>query len=83
MSTKDKPLSETNPYLKDPVLREFYILRSVVTSHGVEGINCKKLKERLKVLEKLVKEGHELGLYNDIENPIIREDRENKDANEE
>lgn len=35
---KPKPLIETNPYLKDPVLREKLITRSVETSCGVEGV---------------------------------------------
>ena len=36
---KMKPLSETNPFLKDPDLREEFIIRSVMTSCGVEGVN--------------------------------------------
>lgn len=35
---KTKPLIETNPYLKDPVMRKKLISRSVRTSCGVEGI---------------------------------------------
>jgi hypothetical protein len=37
---KTKPLIETNPYMKDPVLREKFISRSVRTSCGVEGIKA-------------------------------------------
>lgn len=33
-----KSLIETNPYLKDPAMREMLIKRSVETSCGVEGI---------------------------------------------
>lgn len=36
--TTKKPLIETNPYLKDPKMRDFYISRSVRSSCGVEGI---------------------------------------------
>ena len=39
---KVKPLSETNPYLKDPVIRAKVIARSVETSCGVEGIKTTK-----------------------------------------
>ncbi len=35
---KTKPLIETNPYLKDPKMREFLIERSVRSSSSVEGI---------------------------------------------
>jgi hypothetical protein len=37
-----KPLSQTNPYLKDAVMREWLISRSVRTSCGVEGIRAPK-----------------------------------------
>lgn len=41
-----KPLSETNPYLKDPILRELLIRRSAMTSSGVEGIpNSESLED--------------------------------------
>ena len=33
-----KTLIQTNPYLRDPILREELISRSVRTSCGVEGI---------------------------------------------
>lgn len=33
-----KPLIETNPYLKDPIMRDKLISRSVRSSCGVEGI---------------------------------------------
>jgi len=35
---KTKPLIETNPYLKNAVMRKKLISRSVRTSCGVEGI---------------------------------------------
>ncbi len=35
---KKKSLKETNPYLKDPLLREELILRSVISSSAVEGL---------------------------------------------
>ncbi|MDF3054268.1 MAG: hypothetical protein K0Q74_175 [Gammaproteobacteria bacterium] len=35
---KMKPLTETNPYLKDPVRREELVARAVKTSGGVKGI---------------------------------------------
>ena len=35
-----KPLIETNPYLKDPAMRERLISRSVRSSCGVEGIKA-------------------------------------------
>ena len=48
---KKKPLIETNPYLKDPLLREELILRSVISSSAVEGIRpLKKDIARLKEL---------------------------------
>ena len=39
---KKKPLKETNPYLKDPLLREEMILRSVISSSAIEGIRPSK-----------------------------------------
>ena len=48
---KKKSLKETNPYLKDPLLREEMILRSVISSSAVEGIRpSKKDIARLKEL---------------------------------
>lgn len=35
---KTKPLTETNPYLKDASTRERLVERSVATSCGVEGV---------------------------------------------
>ena len=48
---KKKPLKETNPYLKDPLLREELILRSVISSSAVEGI--RPAKEDLARLKEL------------------------------
>lgn len=39
---KKKSLKETSPYLKDPLLREELILRSVISSSAVEGIRPSK-----------------------------------------
>lgn len=41
---KYKPLSQTNPYIKNPVARENLINRSVLTSSRVEGINISPIK---------------------------------------
>ena len=45
-SMKPKSLLETNPYLKDPVMREKLIARSVVSSCGVEGVKVDLKKAR-------------------------------------
>jgi Fic family protein len=46
-----KSLKETNPYLKDPLLREELILRSVISSSAIEGVRpSKKDLARLKEL---------------------------------
>lgn len=52
MGMKNKPLKETNPYLKDPLLREELILRSVISSSAVEGI--RPSKEEIARLKELV-----------------------------
>lgn len=49
---KKKPLKETNPYLKDPLLREELILRSVISSSAVEGV--RPSKEELARLKEVV-----------------------------
>lgn len=38
-----KPLSETNPYLRDPRERDFWLKYTVYTSAAIEGINVPKL----------------------------------------
>lgn len=43
-----KPLSQTNPYLKDPELRNKLVNRTVITSSGVEGV---KLPESFPYIE--------------------------------
>jgi len=51
---KKKSLIETNPYLKDPILSEELILRSVISSSAVEGIRpSKKDMARLKELARI------------------------------
>ncbi|MEK6901340.1 MAG: hypothetical protein AABX37_03295 [Nanoarchaeota archaeon] len=53
---KKKSLIETNPYLKDPLLREELILRSVISSSAVEGIRpSKEDLARLKELSNINK----------------------------
>jgi len=54
---REKSLMETNPYLKDPLLREELILRSVLSSSAVEGIRpSKENLARLKELAAMRKE---------------------------
>jgi len=38
MKRKEKPLSETNPYFRDPKLRKKMILISAASSAAIEGI---------------------------------------------
>ncbi len=38
MKRKEQPLSETNPYLRDPKLRNKMILVSAASSAAIEGI---------------------------------------------
>jgi hypothetical protein len=38
MRGRDKPLSETNPYLRDPKLRKKMIVVAAATSAAIEGI---------------------------------------------
>lgn len=45
----NKPLSETNPFLKDPELAEFLNSRSTRTSCGVEGIVKKDIKKDIDI----------------------------------
>lgn len=78
---KIKPLIETNPYLKDPLLREKLIARSVRTSGGVEGIRAinaasqkhhpeKKTKNSLPSIEKFgALKGHSK-IANDFDAPL-------------
>ena len=42
-----KPLSKTNPYLRDPAVRDRLIRRSAITSCGVEGIVIPENSESL------------------------------------
>lgn len=41
---RKKPLSETNPYLKDPAKRETMIKKAVISSTAIEGIHASALK---------------------------------------
>ena len=47
---KKKPLSETNPYLKDPEKRRKGMITNVVSSSAIEGIKVSK-----KTIEKFLK----------------------------
>lgn len=48
MPKKKPPLSETNPYLKDPKERRYWIQTTVVSSAAIEGIRfSRKEWERL------------------------------------
>ena len=38
MKRREKPLSETNPYMRDPKLRDKMILVSAASSAAIEGI---------------------------------------------
>ncbi len=38
MKRREKPLSETNPYLRDPKLRDKMIVVAAATSAAIEGI---------------------------------------------
>lgn len=38
---KKKSLKETNPYLKDPELRKYFIEQSVASSSAIEGVRVK------------------------------------------
>ena len=49
---KEKPLSETNPYFRDPKLRKKMILISAASSGAIEGIRVP-----LKVLAKGLRPG--------------------------
>jgi Fic family protein len=50
---KKKSLLETNPYLKDPELRDALIRISVASSSAIEGVNIKIPKLSKKVLKKM------------------------------
>lgn len=52
MKGKEKPLSETNPYFRDPKLRKKMILISAASSAAIEGIRVP-----LKVLAKGLRPG--------------------------
>ena len=45
---KNLPLSQTNPFLKDPVERRFWLFTTVTSSAAIEGVHLSR-----EVLEKL------------------------------
>lgn len=44
---KAKPMSETNPHLRDPVKRYQALRRSVISSSAIEGIDVDQLEKAL------------------------------------
>lgn len=54
-----KPLIETNPYLKDPVMRDRLISRSVRSSCGVEGIKVDSRAAKIEIPQKNSKKAYE------------------------
>ncbi|MGE5698877.1 MAG: hypothetical protein ACM31N_02270 [Deltaproteobacteria bacterium] len=52
MPKKKPPLSETNPYLKDPEERRFWIRTTLFSSAAIEGIRFSR-----KEVERLLDEG--------------------------
>ncbi len=46
--SKKPPLSQTNPYLKDPAERRYWVLTTVTSSAAIEGIHLSK--EELEIL---------------------------------
>jgi hypothetical protein len=49
--SKKPPLSQTNPFLKDPEERRFWLFMTVISSAAIEGVHFSK-----EALEKLQKE---------------------------
>jgi len=47
---KKQPLSQTNPFLKDPEERKFWITTTVTSSASIEGVHLSK--EALETLQK-------------------------------
>jgi hypothetical protein len=47
---KKLPLSQTNPYLKDPEERQFWITTTVTSSASIEGVHLSE--EALELLRK-------------------------------
>ena len=52
MKRREKPLSETNPYMRDPKLRDKMILVSAASSSAIEGIRVSR-----KVLARALRPG--------------------------
>jgi hypothetical protein len=46
--SKKPPLSQTNPYLKDPEDRRYWVFTTVTSSAAIEGIHLSK--EELEIL---------------------------------
>jgi len=46
---KKPPLSQTNPYLRDPAERRYWVLTTVTSSAAIEGIHLSK--EELEILQ--------------------------------
>lgn len=46
--SKKLPLSQTNPYLRDPAERRYWVLTTVISSAAIEGIHLSK--EDLEIL---------------------------------
>ncbi len=50
ITVKKPPLTHTNPYLKDPEERKFWITTTVTSSASIEGVHLSE--ETLKILRK-------------------------------
>ncbi len=76
---RKKTLIETNPYLKDPVMREKLIARSVRTSCGVEGIRPEENDEfsHLKITHRKDKKIYKMIAENKNENQQLNNKEEN------
>jgi len=55
-----RPLIETNPYLKDPIMREKLISQSVRSSCGVEGIKAPESVEPIHIPHRKDKKIHKV-----------------------
>lgn len=53
LTMKKKSLLETNPYLKDPELRDALIKISVAFSTAIEGVRIKVLKLSTRMIKKM------------------------------
>jgi hypothetical protein len=48
--SKKLPLSQTNPFLKDPKERQYWLFTTVTSSAAIEGVHLSK--EALEILKK-------------------------------